>query len=373
MRITTAGESHGKGLFAVIEGFPAGLEVDLEAIDAALSRRQGGYGRGARQQIERDRVEVLSGVRGRVTTGSPILLAVYNRDYENWKEAMSPEEGECSLRRVPCPRPGHADFAGTRKFETSDARNILERASARTTAARVAAGEVCRQLLSFLGVEMKSFVKQVGTVCDFREYSFEEIAPDPLLSMADEALSARAKAEIDEAISSGDTLGGVVEVRVFGLKAGFGSCMTDGEKLDARLAASLMSIQAVKGVEVGIGFRAASLRGSAVHDPILIKEGKFVRASNRAGGIEGGMSNGEEIVLRAAMKPIPTLREGLPSVDLDTLEESASSHERSDGCAVSALSVVALSAVAEVVASAVLERLGGDTVGQIKSRYEALL
>lgn len=373
MRISTGGESHGKGLFAIIEGFPAGLCVDIEAVDRALARRQGGYGRGARQNIECDRVEILSGVRNRVTLGSPITLAVWNRDYETWKDIMAPEGCDVGVRCVTAVRPGHADLAGMNKFAQSDARNVLERASARETAVRVAAGEFFRQLMAQFGIAVKGFVRAIGPVSDENEYAFEAIGrglPDTAMLNAD--CDARAKQAIDAARASGDTLGGAIELRVKGLKSGFGSCMTYREKLDARLASALMSVQAVKSVEVGAGPAAAHLPGSEFHDEIFIDHGKPYRKTNRAGGIEGGMSNGEELVLRAVMKPIPTLMRGLATVDVRTGKAATASVERSDVCAVPACEVVLESALCAELAAVITERLGGDTVPEMVRRYEAL-
>lgn len=373
MKITTGGESHGKGIFAVIEGFPAGLLLDMGAVDAALARRQSGYGRGARQAVERDRAEILSGVRNGVTLGSPLTIAVWNRDYENWKEVMAPEGCDVSLRRLTRVRPGHADLTGMKKFGQDDARNVLERASARETAVRVAVGELCRGLLNELGVLVSGYVRSVGKTEDPREYPFEALKDrGELLGMLDPALEARAAAEIDLCREAGDTLGGVCEIRVRGLKSGFGSCMTYAEKLDARLAAAVLGVQAVKGVEFGLGFRAASLHGSEAHDELYPDGGGVLRKTNRAGGIEGGMSNGGEIVLRAAMKPIPTLMRGLSTVDTDTGAPAVAAAERSDVCAILACEAVLEAVVAAVLAEAVTERLGGDTLAEIKERYGRL-
>ena len=373
MKIATAGESHGKGLFCIMEGLPAGLVIDQKEIDAYLALRQSGYGRGARQKIEHDRAEILSGVRGGVTLGSPVTLAVWNRDYENWKEYMAPEGCDVSARRLTKVRPGHADLTGLKKFGGDDARNVLERASARETAVRVAAGTVCRQLLRALGVEVSGYVRSVGDVCDEKEYSFDALPCRlPELFMMDAAKQKEAMAYIDACKEAGDTCGGVAELRVKGLKSGFGSCMTYAEKLDARLAAALMSVQAIKGVEVGLGFGAAARRGSDVHDEIFFSEGEYLRRTNRAGGIEGGMSNGEEIVLRAAMKPIPTLMRGLATVDYVTHEGVRAATERSDVCAILACEVVLESALCAALAEVVLGRLGSDNLADLKKRYEEL-
>lgn len=373
MKLTTAGESHGKGLIAVIEGLPANLKLDIEEINYYLSLRQGGYGRGARQKIERDTVEILSGVRNSLTLGSPVTLLIKNNDYANWSEVMSAEKADTSLRRLTKVRPGHADLAGVLKYGHDDARNVLERASARETAARVAAGTVAKQYLKELGVEISGFVKSVCGVTDEKDYPFEALdnAKKSRLFMLDKDKEEKAVALLDELKENGDTAGGVLEIRVKGLKSGFGSCMTYDQKLDARLAFAAMSVQAVKGVEIGLGFKAAGMRGSKVHDEIYYNGG-YYRKTNNAGGIEGGMSNGEEIVLRAAMKPIPTLMCGLNTVDIITHERVKAASERSDVCAVCAAEVILESAVAFALAQTVAERLGGDDMHEVKERYALL-
>ncbi|MCI8475613.1 MAG: chorismate synthase [Clostridia bacterium] len=373
MKLTTAGESHGKGLIAVIEGLPANLKLDIEEINYYLSLRQGGYGRGARQKIERDTVEILSGVRNSLTLGSPVTLLIKNNDYANWSEVMSAEKADTSLRRLTKVRPGHADLAGVLKYGHDDARNVLERASARETAARVAAGTVAKQYLKELGVEISGFVKAVCGVTDEKDYPFEALdnAKKSRLFMLDKDKEEKAVALLDELKENGDTAGGVLEIRVKGLKSGFGSCMTYDQKLDARLAFAAMSVQAVKGVEIGLGFKAAEMRGSKVHDEIYY-DGGYYRKTNNAGGIEGGMSNGEEIVLRAAMKPIPTLMCGLNTVDIITHESVKAASERSDVCAVCAAEVILESAVAFALAQTVAERLGGDDMREVKERYALL-
>ena len=374
LKWTTSGESHGSALTAIIEGLPAGLTVDTAEIDSYLALRQSGYGRGARQKIESDRVEILSGVRDRLTLGSPVCLMVRNKDYANWEAYMSPYGADTAARRLTKVRPGHADLSGLRKYGQTDARNILERASARETAMRVAAGSVARMLLRELGIEVRGYVREVAGIADDRQYTFAqlgEVYRTPLF-MPDPALSERAMRAIDEIRADKDTAGGVVEIRVHGLKSGFGSCMSYGEKLDGHLAGAVMSIQAIKGVEIGLGFEAARRRGSAVHDCIYREEGKFVRRTNHAGGIEGGMSNGEEIVLRAAMKPIPTLMRGLDTVDYETGEACRAATERSDVCAVCACEIIVESTVCFALAQKVDERLGGDTVQELKQRYDLL-
>ena len=378
MKLTTAGESHGKALVAIIEGLPAHLRVDMQNVNAKLALRQSGYGRGGRQKIEKDQAEILTGVRNGETLGSPVTLCIYNKDYANWEACMS--AGACdeavmqkkSLTKV---RPGHADLSGVIKYGQTDARNILERASARETAIRVAAGAVFAEYLSALGVQISSYVKEICGVKDTGEYTFADVqkAKTTQTGMLDEQAEALAIEKITQLKADGDTAGGVVEIRVKGLKSGFGSHTTYDSKLDARLAQSLMSIQAVKGVEVGMGFGVASVSGKAVHDEIAYDENKgFYRTSNRAGGIEGGMSNGEEIVLRIAMKPIPTLMKGLKTVDYVSKQETVAAAERSDVCAIFALSIIAESAVAKTLAETVAERLGGDTMEEVTARYNAL-
>ena len=377
MKLTTAGESHGKALVAIIEGLPAHLPIDIEGINGALALRQRGYGRGARQKIERDRVEILTGARNGETLGSPLTLCIYNKDFANWESSMS--AGECdeaamakkSLTKL---RPGHADLTGALKYDQKDARNILERASARETAIRVAAGEVYRQYLLALGVEIGGCVREVCGVKDTGEYSFEELKKSKTteLGMLDAKAEELAKQKIAALKADGDTAGGVAEIRVKGLKSGFGSVMTYAEKLDSQLAQGLMSIQAIKGVEIGAGFSVAEKSGRDIHDEIFYGEQGFYRTSNRAGGIEGGMSNGEELVLRVAMKPIPTLMKGLQTVDYLTKEKAVAASERSDVCAIFALEVVAEAVVAQVLANAVDKRLGGDTIAQVQERYAKL-
>ena len=378
MRLTTAGESHGKALIAVIEGLPAHLTIDVEKINAALALRQSGFGRGGRQKIEQDRVEILTGVRNGETLGSPVTLCVYNRDFENWESCMSaggcdPEKmSEKKLTKV---RPGHADLTGMKKFAQEDARNVLERASARETAIRVAAGELYRQYLSALGVEIGGCVCEVCGIKDGGMYAFNELLPakQSAVGMLDGGLEELAVAKIARLKEEGNTAGGAVEIRVKGLKSGFGSVMTYAEKLDAQLAQGLMSIQGVKGVEIGAGFAVAGMSGREMHDEIFYNETRgFYRNTNRAGGIEGGMSNGEEIVLRVAMKPIPTLMNGLQTVDFETKEAAVAASERSDVCAIFALEIIAEAAVAEVLANAVAKRLGGDTMQEVIARYNLL-
>lgn len=378
MKLTTAGESHGKALVAIIEGLPAHLTIDVEKINGALALRQSGFGRGGRQKIEKDRVEILTGVRNGETLGSPVTLCIYNRDFKNWESCMSagvcdPQKmDEKKLTKV---RPGHADLTGMQKFAQEDGRNVLERASARETAIRVAAGEVYRQFLSTLGVEICGYVCEVCGVKDGGRYAFNALshAKNSPVGMLDGETERLAMAKIEQLKKDGDTAGGAVEIRVKGLKCGFGSMMTYAEKLDAQLAQGLMSIQGVKGVEVGAGFEVAKKSGREIHDEIFYDETKgFYRDTNRAGGIEGGMSNGEEIVLRVAMKPIPTLMQGLNTVDFTSKEKTVAASERSDVCAIFALEIIAEAVVAEVLANAVSKRLGGDTMQEVIARYNLL-
>jgi chorismate synthase len=346
LTLTTAGESHGPALVGILTGLPAGLSLDRDAIDADLARRQQGYGRSPRQQIEQDRVEVLAGLRHGQTLGTPVALVVQNRDHKNWEWGMSPwpPEGDPEgkgTKPVTLPRPGHADLAGALKFGHDDVRNTLERASARQTAITVAAGAVAKALLGALDVEVAGSVLQMG--------------------------------DVDEAKADRDTVGGTVEVRARGVPPGLGSYATKDDRLDARLAAALMGIQAVKGVEIGEGFGLANLRGSEAHDEIFRDDRGVYRETNRAGGIEGGVSNGEEIVVRAAMKPLPTLMRPLRSVDLETGEPAEALVERSDTAAVEALSVVAEASVAFELARAAREKFGGDALDDFVAAYRAYL
>lgn len=380
LRYLTAGESHGPQLTAIIEGLPAGLQISAEAINKDLARRQQGYGRGGRMQIETDRVEILSGVRWGETLGSPVTLAVINRDWENWREKMSPDpQYRDETIAVTRPRPGHADLTGAIKYHQRDVRNILERSSARETAARVAVGGVAKELLQRFGISVSGFVAELGGIKSNRgDLALAEVIKKAALSELftyDEQAEVAMKLHIDAMKAAGDSLGGVVEVIVSGVPPGLGSYVQWDRKLDARLSMALMSIQAIKGVEVGIGFAAAALPGSQVHDEIVY-EGEvssFSRSSNRAGGIEGGMSNGEDIVLRAAMKPIPTLYKPLRTVDINSKEILEATVERSDICAVPAAAVVAEAVVAIEIAAAFLEKFGNDSILETDRNYENYL
>ncbi len=349
LEVATAGESHGPALVAIVTGLPAGLVLDKAAIDADLHRRQQGYGRSPRQQIEQDEVEVLAGLRHGRTLGTPLALVVRNRDHKNWEWGMSPwqPEGEATgkgTKEVTLPRPGHADLAGVLKYGLSDVRDVLERASARHTAVIVAAGSVAKALLSGIDIAVSGRV-----------------------------LTADLEERVDEARADRDTIGGVVEVHARGVPPGLGSYATKQDRLDARLAATLMGTQAVKGVEIGEGFELASKRGSAAHDEILRDERGLYRETNRAGGIEGGVSNGEEIIVRAAMKPLPTLMKPLASIDLQTGEPAQALVERSDTAAVEALSVVAEACVAWELARAAKEKFGGDALVDFVAAHRAYL
>lgn len=373
MKLMTAGESHGKALVGILEGLPAHLKINFDEIDYFLALRQSGYGRGARQKLERDKVEFLAGVRNGETLGSPVCFSVTNIDHSNWEEIMGAKEADLSLRTVTKVRPGHADLTGLIKYGQEDARNILERSSARETAIRVAAGSICRQLLKVLGVEISGYVKEICGVKDEASHSFEELkrAKEQPLFMLDEKVQQKAIQKIDEIRAEGDTAGGKIVVVAKGLKRGFGSCMTYEDKLDGKLCGALMSVQAIKGVEVGLGMEVASRKGSEVHDEIYFDQ-DFKRKTNRAGGIEGGMSNGEEIVLTCAMKPIPTLMKGLATVDYLTHEPRRADTERSDVCAVPACEIILESVVATVLCKEVLHRLGGDTMEEVIKRYREL-
>ena len=378
MKLTTAGESHGKALVAIIEGLPAHLKIDEEKINRDLALRQSGFGRGGRQKIERDRVEILTGVRNGETLGSPVTLCIYNKDFENWSSAMSAgacDESVMKAKSLTKVRPGHADLTGMIKFSQTDARNVLERASARETAIRVAAGGVYKQYLSAFGVEIGGYVKEVCGVKDGGRYAFDELAKAKTtgVGMIDEESERKAEEKIAALKKEGNTAGGVVEIRVKGVKSGFGSVMVYKDKLDGRLAGALMSVQAVKGVEIGEGFAVGALSGKDVHDEIFFDEEKgYYRKTNRAGGLEGGMTNGEELVIRVAMKPIPTLMRGLKTVDFLTKDEAVAASERSDVCAIFALEIIAEAVVAEVLANAFSERLGGDTIAEAIERYVRL-
>jgi chorismate synthase len=387
LRFSTAGESHGKALVSIVEGLPAGLPITAEWVDRELARRMLGYGRGARMKIERDRIEWLSGVRAGETLGSPVAMLIHNRDWANWEDVMAYEAseaaGELRRRRVTRPRPGHADLAGVLKYDRLDARDILERASARETTARVAAGALAKRLLDEFGIEIGSHVLSMGGV-----HAAPTQLPVPLNEVSDRSEvrvldSAAEKSiiqRIDAAKNAGDTLGGEVEVVARGVVVGLGSHVSWDRKLDGRLAGMLMSIPAVKGVEIGMGFEAARRPGSEVHDPIEGGEagkrvrgdvrGGFRRKSTNAGGLEGGITTGEPVVVKVAMKPIATLMSPLPTVDLASGEPAKAVSERSDVTAVPAMGVIAEALVALVLADAMLEKFGGDSLTEMRRNYD---
>ncbi|CAN5719801.1 chorismate synthase [soil metagenome] len=386
LRFTTAGESHGPALVAVLEGMVAGLPLAADDVNGELARRQHGYGRGRRMQIESDTVEFLSGVRAGETIGSPIAMLIRNRDWKNWSEIMDPARNETDpdkrKRAVTRPRPGHADLSGMLKYDRSDARDVLERASARETTARVAAAAVCRRFLAEFSVRVGSHVVHLGGIDaavpgELPDDINASVADSPLRTL-DRNAEGRMIARIDEAKRDGDTLGGICEVVCTGLPVGLGSYVSWDRKLDGRLAAAIMSIPAVKGVEVGIGFEAARLPGSSAHDEIeaqadATKSGGVHRRSNRAGGLEGGMTTGEPLVVRVAMKPISTLMKPLATIDTDTGSAASAVAERSDVTAVPAMGVIAEGMVAFVIAQAFLEKFGGDSLGETRRNYESYI
>ena len=387
LRFLTAGESHGKGLVVILEGMPAGLHLQLDDITEQLRRRQGGYGRGRRMAIEADHAEVLSGVRAGETLGSPIALLIRNRDWENWKQTMHAEEVAPADATGPArppvtrPRPGHADLAGVIKYDRTDIRDVLERASARETAARVAAGAIARQLLGHFDVQIVSHVYAVNGIGldNPLQVTFEEaqkVGPDSALRCADVDAEVRMIAEIDRCRDAGDTAGGAFEVIVRGLPVGLGSYVQWDRKLDGRLAQAMMSIPAIKGVGIGIGPKAAAVPGSKMHDEILPSPQRtrppigVSRPTNNAGGLEGGVTNGEDVRVSGFMKPIATLMKPLRSVDLAEMTESPATIERSDVCAISAAAVVGEAVVSLTLADAFLEKFSGDSLGEIERNYK---
>jgi chorismate synthase len=376
-KFTTSGESHGKALVAIVEGLPAGLEINVEKINQELWRRQQGYGRGGRQKIEKDSIEILSGIRHGATLGSPVALLIENKDFVHWQEVMAAEKLHTepkNPRIVKRPRPGHADLAGGQKFGTRDLRDVLERASARETAARVACGAIAKQLLEIFGVEIISHVIKLGGVPEKPlEKTFEEISAigeNSRLRCADSEAESQMIRLIDKAKADGDTLGGIFEVVARNVVVGLGSHTSWSEKLDGRVAQAIMSIQAVKAVEIGNAVENASLFGSKAHDEITFSDNIFKRTSNRAGGLEGGITNGEELRVRGYLKPISTLKKPLRSVDIDTKQENLAAFERSDITAVPAAGVIGEAMLAIVLANAMREKFGGDSLVEMKSNFE---
>ncbi len=380
LRLETAGESHGECLVAVLSGLPAGVPVSVQAVDRELWRRQQGYGRGGRMKIERDHAEIVAGVRHSRTIGAPVAIIIRNREWSNWADALPVERGEgdeAARRPVTRPRPGHADLAGALKYNFPEVRYVLERASARETAARVAAGALAKALLGEFGIGVLSHVVAIGAARLERRASWDELVElsrrdQIVLGCVDPDVERRMKEVVDEALRTGDTVGGIFEVVAHGVPPGLGSCASWDRRLDGRLAQAVISIQAVKGVEIGDALEASASFGSRVQDPIRYDpaERRFFRDSNRAGGIEGGMSNGEDIVVRGYLKPISTLRRPLESVDLATREPAAAAYERSDVCVVPAAGVVAEAMVAFVLADAFLEKFGGDSLEETRRNYE---
>ncbi len=372
LRFFTAGETHGKCLTVIVEGMPSGVKIDINEINEMLKRRQQGYGRGGRMKIESDSAEILSGVRGGYTLGSPVAMIIRNRDWENWESIMGAENAS-DEKNVSFPRPGHADLTGGMKYNHRDMRNVLERASARETAARVAAGALASQLLKPFDIEFKSRVVRIGEVEDgsaVLDDEFYKRAYASPVGFGSAVAEKKAMEYIDGIKAKGESAGGIVETAVFGLPAGLGSYVHYDRKLDANIAFAVMSVQAIKGVEFGMGFKAAYHSGAEVHDEIGY-DGKFFRYTNNAGGMEGGMSNGEPVTVRAAMKPIPTLYKPLRTVDINDKTEHKASVERSDVCAVPACAVVVESAVRFEVAKAFLDKFNGDCMEDVTAYYNA--
>jgi chorismate synthase len=378
LRWLTAGDSHGPQLTVIIDGLPSGLEISEEDLRRDLARRQGGHGRGGRQKIETDVARIVSGVRGGVTIGSPVTLVLENKDFANWTEQMTAAKEGYAPKPVTRLRPGHADLAGALKYGHTDIRNVLERSSARETATRVAAGGVARKLLSHFGVEILSYTQSIGSVdigyegCDSNTVTVEQIEKSPV-RCPDPDASAQMVAEIDNVSELGDTLGGTFRVIARGVPAGLGSYVQWDRKLDGRLAQAILSINAIKGVEFGAGFHGVARRGSDFHDQIEYDDGRFHHLTNRAGGLTGGMTNGEPIDLRVAIKPISTMKKPMWSVDLLTKEPVEAHYERSDVCVVPAAGVIGEAVVALTLAEAFLEKFGGDSMPELERNHRAFL
>lgn len=378
LRYLTSGESHGKSLISILDGIPANIELNIDEINYELEKRQGGYGRGGRMKIEKDKINILGGVRGKITLGGPISIEIKNKDYENWIQYMNPMDNiDFETKKVEKVRPGHADLVGCLKYDFEDARNVLERSSARETASKVAVGAICKQVLKNFHIDFTSRVVQIGSVKDNNSYDFDYIKENvdkSAVRCINKDVEEEIIKEIDKVKSEGDTLGGVVEIRVKNLIPGLGSYTQFDKKIDGELAMHLMSVQAIKGVEIGIGFDVTNNYGSNVMDEIYYNnEDGIKRKTNQLGGIEGGMTTGEELVIRCAMKPIPTLYKPLKSININTLESYSASIERSDNCAVPACSVVCENVVAFVICKYFLDKIGGDNLNDLKSNYNTYI
>lgn len=376
LRYLTSGESHGQSLISILDGVPSNIELDIDEINEELQKRQRGYGRGGRMLIEQDKINIIGGVRGKVTLGGPISIEIKNKDYKNWINYMNPmDEVDLQGRKVNNVRPGHADLVGCLKYDFDDARNVLERSSARETASRVAIGAICKQILKNFDIEFVSHVVQIGNVKDTKNYNFnyiKENVDNSVVRCVNKEVEQSMIKEIDKLKKEGDTLGGIIEIRVKNVLPGLGSYTHFDKKIDGELAMHLMGTQAIKGVEIGLGFEIASLPGSNVMDEIYYNDDEGIkRNSNRLGGIEGGMTTGEEIIIRCIMKPIPTLYKPLNSININTLENYQASIERSDNCAVPACSVVCENVVAFVICKYFLEKIGGDNLNDLKANYKS--
>lgn len=378
LRYLTSGESHGQSLISILDGIPSNIELDIEKINEELKKRQQGYGRGGRMLIEQDRINIIGGVRGKITLGGPISIEIKNKDYQNWIDYMNPmDKVDLQRKKVSNVRPGHADLVGCLKYDFDDARNVLERSSARETASRVAIGAICKQVLKNFDIEFVSHVVQIGNIKDNKTYEFDYIKENvdsSIVRCVNKDIEQKMINEIDKVKKEGDTLGGIIEIRVKNVLPGLGSYTHFDKKIDGELAMHLISTQAIKGVEIGLGFDIASLSGSNVMDEIYYSESEGIkRNSNRLGGIEGGMTTGEEIIIRCIMKPIPTLYKPLNSININTLENYQASIERSDNCAVPACSVVCENVVAFVICKYFLEKIGGDNLNDLKANYSSYI
>lgn len=378
LRYLTSGESHGQSLISILDGVPSNIELNIDEINEELNKRQSGYGRGGRMKIEKDTINILGGVRGKKTLGGPISIEIKNKDYENWYKYMNPmEDIDLESKKVSNVRPGHADLVGCLKYDFDDARNVLERSSARETASRVAVGAICKQILKNFDINFTSHVVQIGKIKDNNLYEFDYIkenVDNSKVRCVNPEIEKDMINEIDKVKSKGDTIGGVVEIRVKNLIPGLGSYTHFDKKIDGELAMHLMGTQAIKGVEIGIGFDVANNYGSNVMDEIVYSKNSGIRRNtNRLGGIEGGMTTGEEVIIRCAMKPIPTLYKPLNSININTLESYQASIERSDNCAVPACSIVCENVVAFVICKYFLDKIGGDNLSDLKSNYNSYI